>query len=65
MGWWVWVGRVTGAGWYRNLMANTRRGFESMNHALKGRVEKRQVVTGGLEGQQLMPTVISAWWIGH
>lgn len=38
----VWAGRVSGAGWYRNLMANTRKGFESMNAALKGRVEKQQ-----------------------
>ena len=38
----VWIGRVTGGGWYRDLMANTRRGFESMNRALKERVEQQQ-----------------------
>ena len=37
----VWVGRVSGARWYRELMGNTRRGFESMNAALKQRVEQQ------------------------
>ena len=41
----VWLGKLTGAGWYSNLMANTRRGFELMNQALKERVEKQQANT--------------------
>ena len=35
----IWLGRVTGAGWYRNLMAGTEEGFRSMNEALKQRAE--------------------------
>jgi hypothetical protein len=38
----VWLGRMTGGGWYSNLIANTTAGFNAMNAALKERAERMQ-----------------------
>ena len=35
----IWIGRVTGGKWYRNLMQGTEEGFNSMNQALKQRAD--------------------------
>ena len=37
----VWLGRATGGGWYKDLIANTTAGFSAMNTALKRRTEQQ------------------------